>query len=473
MIALAQAWRDRGGVVTIACCECPEKLQIRLKKENIKYCQLSAGNPGDREDQIQTVALAVELKCTWVVLDGYRFNCDFHRRLREQGLKVMAVDDYGQNDCWEVDAILNQNVSATDMDYTSLVDDCRIMLGTSFALLRKEFIAVRPRMCRQVASTPKILVTLGGGDPDNATAKIVSLLNKIEQSELEIRVLVGALNPHVKELTRLVAESWHKIEILQNVTDMPSMYKWADGVISAAGSTCLEWLYFSLPAAVVVIAENQKAIADHLASREIATNLGWHSQVEEVDTASELRDWMDSVKNNGPKTQRLVDGLGARRVAAQMDNGIWVRPACAADMETYLKWVNDPDVRCESVQQSVVTPGEHASWFERRLEDSRTQMFVACNQAALIGQVRLEENTGGQWEVDFSVDAGHRGKGLGFEILRLAFGHMKTHADPTIVARVKKGNLASQRCFQKLGFDLTNGTTSDLLEFCHRCYPIT
>ncbi len=467
MLALAQAWIDRGGLVSFACVVCPEILLARFADEGIRYFKISAAQAGDSADHQETTAIAQEIGANWVVLDGYHFDVTFQRYLRHAGLKVLAVDDYGHSESWAVDAILNQNLYASEVTYNTEVDHCKLLLGTKFALLRREFTRRKRPLQNTGVPLRKLLVTLGGGDPDNATGKILQLLEETGNSNLEIRVLVGGANPHRDELMRFANRSSLHIEILTDVRDMPGLYEWTDGVISAGGSTCWEWLYYGLPAAVVVIADNQSRVAKTLAEKGVAIDLGWHRNLQLENGSNRLNEWLHlgySGTANLEKDQ-LVDGLGAQRVAAFLDNRIWLRPATAEDIEQYFEWVNDREVRQNAIREDDISWEEHCSWFCEHLRSDNSRLLVAMHEDTPVGQVRFDKTSFGVWEIDFSLANAARGKGLGPEMLHLAIKQLRIKGSVKLSAVVKANNTASRKCFDKLGFAAEPTNDRGLIHF--------
>ena len=92
----------------------------------------------------------------------------------------MAIDDYidKAHDC---DLLLNQNLGVSAEDYAPglLAPDCTLLTGTRYALLRPEFARARPgALARRHARAAdrRILVTMGGVDPDNATGAVLAHL---------------------------------------------------------------------------------------------------------------------------------------------------------------------------------------------------------------------------------------------------------------------------------------------------------
>jgi spore coat polysaccharide biosynthesis predicted glycosyltransferase SpsG len=178
-----------------------------------------------------------------VVLDGYHFGDEFQRVLRAAELRVLAIDDFGHTEHRHADLVLNQNLHATEALYPGCGVNTRLLLGTRFILLRREFRKWRgwKREIPDVAR--KVLVTLGGSDPDNVTAVVLEALQSSGLPGLEVVVVVGAENPRFEELTA-VARGVTGTRIVHNVEDMPALLAWAELAVICAGGTLWELLYF-------------------------------------------------------------------------------------------------------------------------------------------------------------------------------------------------------------------------------------
>jgi len=143
----------------------------------------------------------------------------------------------------------------------------------------------------------------------------LKLLDQSATFPLEIRVLAGADNPHIQRLRSF--KSHHYIQVVQNATNMPEQYAWADGIISAGGSTCWEWLYLGLPGAIVTIADNQLPIVQALTEqRQAALPLGWFNDFNTNVPCAELESWLKDPSSivDSNVAYGLIDGLGAERV---------------------------------------------------------------------------------------------------------------------------------------------------------------
>jgi len=259
-LALAQAWQDTGGrVVFLMATEAPA-VEARLQSEGMEVIHLPV-QPGSRDDAIQTADLARRVGADWVVVDGYHFGADYQRTIRGLGLHLLFIDDHGHADHYSADLVLNQNIHAHEGIYKNREPYTRLLLGTRYVLLRREFLKWRgwKREIPEVAR--KVLVTMGGSDPDNVTLKVIQALQQVDVDGLETIVVVGGGNPHYEELQSSVQESRFPVLLESNVTNMPELMAWADVAVSAGGSTSWELAFMGVPALVLILANNQRSIA--------------------------------------------------------------------------------------------------------------------------------------------------------------------------------------------------------------------
>ncbi|MDA0768346.1 MAG: UDP-2,4-diacetamido-2,4,6-trideoxy-beta-L-altropyranose hydrolase, partial [Verrucomicrobia bacterium] len=349
MIALAQGIIRRGGSVTMAGLSCPDSLVDRLQDTGIVHRFLAAEVPGSVEDGMATIAMAKELGARWIVTDGYHFGYDFQKQVKDAGFSLLCADDHGYSERWHCDAILNQNLDAENWaSYANDFPDAAHLLGSSFCLLREEFITVEGSSRRE-GRPENVLVSLGGSDPDNVTENALKLLEAAGTRPLNIRVLVGPDNTHLESIQAF--KSKHRLSLVQNASNMPEQFEWADVVISAAGSTCWEWLHAGLPGAVVTIADNQVPISRALSeTRPLALGLGWGTQLTEVAQVRRLAAWMEDPDSatDQAMARKVVDGRGADRVAAYLDGSLRICIATAGEgwmAERMKEFVSDLESR--------------------------------------------------------------------------------------------------------------------------------
>ena len=160
----------------------------RLRREAL--CVVSLDGAVPRTDVALTASVAQAHDAEWIVVDGYEFSPEYLSALRATGSRVLYIDDMGQGP-FECDVVLNQNLHALDTSYSTAAHT-KLLLGPTYALLRKEFAEdISIDLERASEDEPRILVTLGGADPENCTLKVIDALASLLMEGAEIRVIVG------------------------------------------------------------------------------------------------------------------------------------------------------------------------------------------------------------------------------------------------------------------------------------------
>lgn len=312
-LALAQNWRN-GTVIFVTNCESPA-LHDRLKKEGFSVVELTESHPS-ASDATATREVLKNYPEAWCVVDGYHFDAPFTQAIRRNGNRVLVIDDTAHQPFYEADAILNQNINAADLRY-HCSSDATLLLGTDYALLRKEFNAWRNFKRSTPLVARKILITMGAGDSSNQTLKALRATEKVEIENLHVKAVIGASNPHLKELEKTVQSASINIELIYGTENMAELQAWADVAVSAAGSTCWELAFMQLPSVLLVAADNQKGIARGLDETGFAINVGWFEQVSEQDLARALNEIASDKllrEKMSKKGTSIVDGRGTERV---------------------------------------------------------------------------------------------------------------------------------------------------------------
>lgn len=319
-LALAQALQDSGGKATFSVAERFDWFDSLIGKEGIESVRMLA-KPGSSEDAIQTAKFAGKEGFDWVVVDGYHFGAGYQRIIKTNGLKLLFLDDAGHAEHYPADIVLNQNLNACETLYKSRENYTRLLLGTQYALLRRDFWEWQGWRREIADAACKILVTLGGSDPKNDTLKVIECLEMVEVEELKVNVIVGASNPNSDALQSAAMSSRHAVKIEKNVAEMPTRMAWADMAVSAGGTTCLELAFMGLPTCTVVIAGNQSLNAKTLHDQGVMINMGPPSLINKKRAAQIIGNLIMDKERRGKMSRsasRMVNGLGAKRVVEQL-----------------------------------------------------------------------------------------------------------------------------------------------------------
>lgn len=137
------------------------------------------------------------------------------------------------------------------------------------------------------------------------------------------------------------------------------------------------------------------------------------------------------------------------------NKGITIREAQSSDSLLYYKWANDPVVRQMAFHSEPIPWESHCKWFERKLHSEKSHLTVCYSGEVPVGQVRFDEVSEGEYEIDISVDSNLRSKGRGREMLRSAIDYVHNkYCINSFLAEVKAENIPSQKMFVAVGFEL-------------------
>jgi UDP-2,4-diacetamido-2,4,6-trideoxy-beta-L-altropyranose hydrolase len=312
-VALGQAWQDGGGAVMIATAELPHLLFPRLSAEAVSLLRVYA-TPGSPDDARETAAQAHRLKADWVVIDGDRFGSDYLEIVRTGGSRVLLIDDFADRESFPADMIVNPNFGDDGESYRKRGATARLLIGPSYVLLRREFrLGEATTQTRQNGN--KILVTLGGSDPENLAPKIADVL--AHGSDLEITVIAGPGYIKIDELRKL---SGKNLKIVFNPPNVAELMKDSDQAIIAAGGTL--WELLSMGCAVLSYSRNrvQKRVVQALSHRGVVVDMGETRHFDPAKLVVSVKDLVDSIVTRDCMTalgRKLVDGLGTTRVVEE------------------------------------------------------------------------------------------------------------------------------------------------------------
>ncbi len=456
-LALAQAWQDIGGTAAFAMADPCTWARERLMKESVEVIGISASST--EEDARQTAEIARHQAAVWVVVDGYQFGADYQRTLKSAGFKILFVDDYGHAGCYCADLVLNQNVSADESAYEHREPYTRLLLGPQYCMLRREFNSWRAWRRKIAPSGYRVLVTMGGSDPEGVTERAIAALNSIEDDHLEGTVVVGGGNPRLELLERAVAGvGKKKIVLRRDVSNMAELMAWADVAISAAGTTCWEMCLMGLPALLVDLAENQTRVARELDRRGCAIHLGGShdfSAEKIVEQGGRLLRSQEDRQAMSLRCRELVDEKGARRVVSALRGvELFLRPAQEKDSHLLWVWANDPGVRAAAFSSTPIPWEQHEAWFTSKMGDPDCHLLIAEDgQGRAIGQLRTDWRSSEDAYIDVSVSSECRGEGYGRKLIGQGVNRvLAERRSARLHAFVKPENRASRRSFESAGF---------------------
>tara|TARA_Y100000591_G_C21796867_1_gene679832 strand:+ start:490 stop:1509 length:1020 start_codon:yes stop_codon:yes gene_type:complete len=254
-LALAQLLIDEGLDVHFLTKTTQKELINQAIKEGVDV-QTLVNSMTIEEDAKETADYAKKIGAQWIILDGYSFITKYQQALKDEGVKLLCVDDMAH--CHFVaDIVLNQNT--TDARIYSKEPYTQLLMGPEFALLRREFRLFESK--KVIRNEIKdIMITMGGSDEKNMTETILKWLLRLpELNGVCCHIVLGSLNPHKDKIEAIISQSNldGKIYTALSAIQMLDLMNNVDFAITAAGSTVWEYMKVGVPFVYTRLVENQ------------------------------------------------------------------------------------------------------------------------------------------------------------------------------------------------------------------------
>ncbi|MEP9411505.1 MAG: UDP-2,4-diacetamido-2,4,6-trideoxy-beta-L-altropyranose hydrolase [Candidatus Brocadia sp.] len=320
-LTLAEAVKNRGADILFICREEKGSLIDFVKKKGYYVYPLPAGIDFNKDLRLSIEILKGQKKMPdWLVVDHYGIDIKWESLMRPLVKKIMVIDDLAdrKHDC---DILLDQNYNKNSSRYNGLIpENCIQILGPEYALVRPQFREARENLKKESGEVKRILVFMGGADPTNETGKALKAAKLLNSDNIAVDVVIGVLNPFKNKIINM-AKQMPNTTCYFNVNNMAELMSSADISIGASGSSTWERCCVGLPSIVMVLADNQKEIAQELERQDVAVNLGWHENVTEMDIRDAVQNLLadsDKRRSMGLKGKMMVDGNGALRVVEKI-----------------------------------------------------------------------------------------------------------------------------------------------------------
>ena len=312
----------------------PEYLTQMLNVRNIEFYALTESSKTEKfdelqhsrwlktsqlEDAMQTISAIGTRRFDWLVVDHYALDHRWETHLRVLAKQIMVIDDLAdrQHDC---DVLLDQNYHQDlHMRYAGKVpQDCQLLLGPTYALLRKEFKEVRSCLKSRVGKVKNVLIYFGGVDIDNLTGTTLRALINLNL-HLHVDVVIGQQHPKILEIKALCNSNNFGYHVQTN--NMAILMATADLAIGAGGASSWERCCLGLPSIVIATAVNQVSISNELNKLGACANLGYFENIDSFKIERKISELINSEKslaNMSKSGMAIVNGNGVFHVTQEI-----------------------------------------------------------------------------------------------------------------------------------------------------------
>lgn len=252
----------------------------------------------------------------WLVVDHYALEARWEEALRPQAKRIMVIDDLADRP-HACNLLLDQTFGRQAEDYKAFVtEDCTLLCGSQYALLRPEFSALREYSLKRRAQPvlKELLINMGGVDKDNVTGAVLRALQHCSLPEdCKLTVVMGQTAPWLKNVQDLSKEMLRPTQVLVGVDNMAQLMADSDLAIGAAGATSWERCCLGLPGISLLIAENQKLIMSNLVNSGSIISLDADFLNFELKSIIEFCINADNLRKLSSCSSVISDGQGVKR----------------------------------------------------------------------------------------------------------------------------------------------------------------
>lgn len=232
--------------------------------------------------------------------------------------RAVMVDDLGSDAA--VATVVNHNVHAGDLPYPGARQR---LLGRKFLMLRRDI-----RHYPRGSSTPdpkagerlRVVVTFGGSDPINATARTVAMVPPDRPLELIVIAGPGFRDTAALDVAIATAQAaGHEVHLRTSPPDPGALFVAAHAAICSAGGTLGELAYLGCPALAYAIVPDQIIPARRQVGEGLITGGRRWSEVDDDMLRSDLLRFVMDDEGRRVQRQRAIasaDADGPRRIIA-------------------------------------------------------------------------------------------------------------------------------------------------------------
>lgn len=380
-----------------------------------------------------------------IILDGYSFDTEYQKALKELGHKILIIDDLN---AWQqlADVVINHAYTGSADDY-QIGRETKLYTGFNYIILKEAFL--KALFSGQRSNIQRVLICIGGTDPNGYTCKIAQYM--LESTDKNITIITYSINTHYEALKQLEAANPERCKMLigLNANELVTCFSSNDLAILQPSNIALEACAVGIGVALLQTADNQKFIKHNLLYSGCAVEFT-------VDTFHTIADISLDTVNKQIAAQSQLPFKKARKNhrGIIMDTFLYFRLAEPADVDFVYACNNDKLTRQNSYNPNAIEYSSHKNWYENKIQSPDSIFLIFTLLDTHTGMVRIDK-VSSEHIISITIAPIFRGLGLAATMLRKAssFYFNKTNATE-ITAFIKTENMASYKAFLEAGFHL-------------------
>jgi len=253
-LVLANQYKDANIIFAVQ--DLDGNINHKIKEANYKIEILKSNNIKEVNKLIKKHNIDM------IVIDHYGIDYKYEKKLKKQNknLKILSFDDTYEKHCCDI--LLNHNISGDKKRYKGLVPkDCELRCGSKYTLLREEFLIEKNKSYKKAKNKKTIFLAMGGADHSNINIKILKVLKKFEN--IQVNLVTTTANQNLKKLEQYCKnKKWINLHI--NSNKIAKLMKKSDFAIVTPSVTLNEIYFMKVPFIAIKTASNQQDMYDFI-----------------------------------------------------------------------------------------------------------------------------------------------------------------------------------------------------------------
>jgi spore coat polysaccharide biosynthesis predicted glycosyltransferase SpsG len=233
------------------------------------------------------------------------------RRLRADGHLVVVLD---QPACRDADLGI-----VPSFGWEPPADRDDLVGGMGYLLIREDVRACRALVTPDDQARPRVVVSFGGSDPNELTARVAAALHDVAK-HVQVEVVLAPSVPHARIKSQVLARRYAEQSIIATGDPLESILAGAALLVTAMGVSVGEALALGTPVAILSNYEHDAPTVARLAATDAVVDLGSHDRLDQHGLVRALAGVLEPANLEAMRraARSVIDGQGATRAAAHV-----------------------------------------------------------------------------------------------------------------------------------------------------------
>ncbi len=300
-----------------------------LKNYGFKHITID-GSTNSRQDCRQTIETAKSLAAEIIIVDSYKIDNDYRKKIMENGFFTVSISDTGYMDLL-CDCIINGNLNA-EKSKNAAAAETVVFSGIKYLILAKDY-RNEANVYPHPDTVKNILITMGGIDHYDLTTKILAILEKYKE-DFDITAIVGPYYDNIVSIKAQIKKMSKKVNLVNSAPTLYPYIKKSSLAFSAGGQTLYELSALGRPTIGLLLWKNQEGNVKELAQTGAILSVMYSEdekfEISLRESATKLITDKNLRNSLSAKASAQVDGKGAERAVNMILN-------------TYQKWITSKE----------------------------------------------------------------------------------------------------------------------------------